>query len=55
MPIATRKICLSRSPRKLGFSLRSSCKAQGFIARSSGKKFKSPKYTKTRKNRRSKK
>ncbi len=45
MPVGNRKLCLSRSPKKMGFSLRSSCKAQGFIKRVSGKRFKSPKYS----------
>jgi hypothetical protein len=44
MPIATRSTCLNRPRKKLGFSLLASCKAQGYIARSNGKKFKSLKY-----------
>lgn len=49
----TRKYCLKTSPRLMGFSQRASCKAQGFLKRSSKKykgkyivsaKYKSKKY-----------
>ena len=48
MPSMSRKYCLSTSPRKMGFSQKASCKAQGLLKRTS-KKYKgryviSPKY-----------
>ena len=50
---ASRKYCRSTPIKKMGFSQRSSCKAQGVIARTSkklkGKKVKSSKYKKSRK------
>ena len=50
MPKASRTYCLKTPIKKMGFSQRASCKAQGLIARSSkknlGKKVKSPKYKK---------
>ena len=42
MPKASKKYCKTTSVKKMGFSQRSSCKAQGLIKRSNGKKFKSP-------------
>lgn len=48
MPSMTRKYCLSTSPRKMGFSQKASCKAQGLLKRSSGKYVVSPKYRKSR-------
>ena len=49
----SRKYCLSTPVKRMGFSQRSSCKAQGYIARTSrknkGKKIKSRKYKKSRK------
>ena len=48
----SRKYCLSTSPRKMGFSQKASCKAQGFLKRTSkknkGKYVISPKYKKSR-------
>ena len=48
MPSMTRKYCLTTSPKKMGFSQRASCKAQGFLKRTSkkykGKYIVSPKY-----------
>lgn len=48
MPTASRSYCLKTPIKKMGFSQRASCKAQGFIARTSkknkGKKMKSAKY-----------
>jgi hypothetical protein len=48
MPSMSRKYCLTTSPRKMGFSQKASCKAQGLLKRTS-KKYKgkyviSPKY-----------
>lgn len=48
MPKMSKDYCLKTSPKKMGFSQKSSCKAQGFIKRTS-KKYKgkfviSPKY-----------
>lgn len=50
MPSMSRKYCLTTSPRKMGFSQKASCKAQGLLKRTS-KKYKgkyviSPKYKK---------
>jgi hypothetical protein len=50
------KYCLSTSPRKMGFSQKASCKAQGLLKRTS-KKYKgkyviSPKYKSKRKSKR---
>ena len=46
----SRKYCLSTSPKKMGFSQKASCKAQGLLKRSSkkdkGKYIISPKYRK---------
>ncbi len=42
MPRASVEYCKRTPVHKMGFSQRSSCKAQGIIKRSSGKKFKSP-------------
>ncbi len=39
--------CKKTPVKKMGFSQRSSCKAQGFIKRSDGKKRISPKYKKS--------
>ena len=52
----SRKYCLSTSPRKMGFSQKASCKAQGLLKRTS-KKYKgkyviSPKYKSKRKSKR---
>jgi hypothetical protein len=44
MPKASRTYCIKTPLKKMGFSQRASCKAQGLIKRSSGKKMKSPKY-----------
>lgn len=48
MPRMSRKYCLSTSPSKMGFSQKSSCKAQGLLKRTSkknkGKYVVSPKY-----------
>lgn len=49
MPKASRSYCKSTSVKKMGFSQRASCKAQGLIKRASGKRYKSAKYTKKRK------
>ena len=38
MPSMSRKYCLSTSPRKMGFSQKASCKAQGLLKRTSKKK-----------------
>ena len=37
MPSMTRKYCLTTSPRKMGFSQKASCKAQGLLKRTSKK------------------
>ncbi len=37
MPSMSRKYCLSTSPRKMGFSQKASCKAQGLLKRTSKK------------------
>lgn len=54
----SRKYCKTTSPRKMGFSQKSSCKAQGLLKRTSkklkGKYVISPLYKKTRKTKRSK-
>jgi hypothetical protein len=54
MPRMSRKYCLSTSPKKMGFSQKSSCKAQGLLKRSSkknkGKYIVSPKYKRSRKS-----
>jgi len=48
MPKASKEYCLKTPIKKMGFTQRSSCKAQGLIARTSkklkGRKIKSPKY-----------
>lgn len=48
MPRMSRKYCLSTSPKKMGFSQKSSCKSQGLLKRTSkknkGKYLVSPKY-----------
>lgn len=46
MPSMTRKYCLTTSPRRMGFSQKASCKAQGLLKRSSGKYVVSAKYRK---------
>ncbi len=52
MPRASRSYCKSTSIRKMGFSQRASCKAQGLLARTSkkykGKYVVSPKYKRKR-------
>jgi len=52
MPKMSRKYCLTTSPRKMGFSQKASCKAQGLLKRTSkkykGKYVVSPKYKKYR-------
>ena len=49
----SKKYCLSTSPKKMGFSQKSSCKAQGYMKRTSkknkGKYVISPKYKKSNK------
>jgi hypothetical protein len=45
MPSMSRKYCKSTPVSKMGFSQRSSCKAQGLIKRSDGTLRKSKKYT----------
>jgi len=37
MPKMSRKYCLSTSPKRMGFSQKASCKAQGFLKRTSKK------------------
>ena len=53
----SKKYCTTTSPNKMGFSQKSSCKAQGYLKRTSkknkGKYFISPKY-KSKKSKRSK-
>ena len=48
--LVSRKYCLSTSEKKMGFSQKASCKAQGFLKRTSkknkGKYLLSPKYQK---------
>ena len=51
MPSMTRKYCLTTSPRRMGFSQKASCKAQGLLKRSSGKYVISPKYKRSRRSR----
>ena len=50
----SKKYCLTTSPRKMGFSQKASCKAQGFLKRTSrkykGKYVVSPKYKKSKKS-----
>ena len=53
MPSMTRKYCLKTPVRKMGFSQKASCKAQGLLKRSSGKYIVSPKYKKSRKYKKS--
>ena len=52
MPRMSRKYCLKTPVNKMGFSQKSSCKAQGYIARTSrknkGKYIISPKYKKSK-------
>ena len=52
MPSMSRKYCLSTSPKKMGFSQKASCKAQGLLKRTSkkhkGKYVISPKYKKSK-------
>ena len=61
MPRMSRKYCLTTSPKKMGFSQKSSCKAQGLLKRTSktnkGKYIVSPKYKskKSKKGKKSKK
>jgi len=52
MPSMSRKYCLSTSPRRMGFSQKASCKAQGLLKRTS-KKYKG-KYVISPKSRKSK-
>lgn len=56
MPAASREYCKKTSPRKMGFTQRASCKAQGLLKRSSkkykGKYVVSPKYKRKSKRRR---
>ena len=61
MPRMSRKYCLTTSPKKMGFSQKSSCKSQGLLKRTSkknkGKYIISPKYkskTSKKKNKKSK-
>ena len=53
MPGMSRKYCLTTSPRKMGFSQKASCKAQGLLKRTSkankGKYVVSKKYKRSRK------
>jgi hypothetical protein len=55
----SRKYCLSTSPKKMGFSQKSSCKSQGLLKRTSkknkGKYIVSPKYKGSKKSKKSKK
>ena len=48
MPSMSRQYCLKTPIHKMGFSQKASCKAQGYIKRTSrknkGKRIKSPKY-----------
>ena len=48
MPKASKEYCLKTPIKRMGFTQRASCKAQGYIKRTSkqykGKKIKSPKY-----------
>lgn len=52
MPKASPQYCKTTPKSKMGFTQIASCKAQGFVARTSrknkGKKIKSPKYKKSR-------
>jgi len=52
MPSMSRKYCLTTSPRKMGFSQKASCKAQGLLKRTSkknkGKYMVSSKYKKSK-------
>lgn len=52
MPRMSKEYCLKTPKSKMGFSQKASCKAQGFIPRTSrkyrGKYIKSPKYLKSR-------
>ncbi len=45
MPRMTARYCKTTPVKNMGFSQKASCKAQGLIARSDGKKRKSPKYS----------
>jgi hypothetical protein len=51
MPSMTKQYCKTTPISKMGFSQRSSCKAQGIIPRSSGKKVVSEKYKKKSRSR----
>jgi hypothetical protein len=55
MPSMSRKYCLTTSPRKMGFSQKASCKAQGLLKRTSkkhkGKYIISSKYKNKKKRR----
>ena len=59
MPRMSRKYCLTTSPKKMGFSQKSSCKSQGLLKRSSkknkGKYIISPKYKNSKRSKKSKK
>jgi hypothetical protein len=52
MPRMSRKYCLTTSPKKMGFSQKSSCKSQGLLKRTSkknkGKYVVSPKYKRSK-------
>lgn len=43
-PPVSASYCKKTPVSKMGFTQRSSCKAQGLIKRSNGRKYKSPKY-----------
>ena len=53
MPRESRKYCKTTPVRKMGFTQRASCKAQGLVKRTSkkskGRYVKSPKYRKSKK------
>ena len=55
----SRKYCLSKSPSKMGFSQKASCKAQGFLKRESnkykGRYIISPKYKNSKRSKKTKK
>jgi hypothetical protein len=59
MPRMSRKYCLTTSPKKMGFSQKSSCKSQGLLKRSSkknkGKYIISPKYKNSKRSKKTKK
>jgi len=49
----TVRYCKTTPVKKMGFSQKASCKAQGLIARADGKKRKSPKYSGKKSSRKS--